>query len=291
MAARLPNFLIAGAARSGTTWLAGHLARHPQVFMAQPKELYFFEREELWAQGADWYASRFAAAGDAVAVGEATPSYMFYPWAVERIEELLPDVRLIVSLRDPVERAYSHYLYWRDSFPFETRSFARAIEDELAAGADEIALHRTDTDPPYFAYVARGLYLPQLERLEAAFGRERLHVVTLDDLRADPQGALRGTCGFLGVDDTLEIEDSASSRNAYRAHRPLLVWHWMNRRRVVERSSARRRNLIATLMPLRTRPVPAMDPAVRSRLAAHFAPHNAALGTWLGRDLSAWGSG
>jgi hypothetical protein len=289
---RLPNFLIVGAAKCGTTSLAAHLARHPDVFVPSDKELYFFERDHIWTRGADWYASRFAGAGDAAAVGEATPSYMFYPWAVERIEQLLPDVRAVVCLRDPVERAYSHYLYWRDSFAFETRSFARAIDDELAAGGDEISVHRVRSDPPYFGYVARGLYLPQLERLESAFGRERIHVVMLDDMRADPTGTFGAVCRFLGVDDAATVGDLASRENAYRAHSPLFLWHWMSRHRIVQRSSPRMRRLIATrLVPLRNRSVPPMDPAVRSRLGAHFAPHNAGLEEWLGRDLSSWAGG
>ena len=259
--------------------------------MPAAKELYFFERDTLWSKGSDWYATRFAGAGGAKAVGEATPSYMFYPWAVERIKQLLPGVRAVVCLRDPVDRAYSHYLYWRDAYPWETRSFARAVDDELAAGGNEISPHRMDSDPPYFGYVARGTYLPQLERLETALGRERLHVVLLDDLRADPTGTFRAACRFLGVDESAEVGNLGSRENVYSAHRPLFAWRFLSRHRVVQRVSPRARRIAMLLLPLRERPVPPMDIDVRRRLAAHFAPHNAALSAWLGRDLSAWGAG
>jgi hypothetical protein len=107
---RLPNFLIVGAMKSGTTSLARYLGAHPQAYVAPEKEINFFERGYVWNRGVDWYASRFEGAGDALAVGEASPSYMYWPTAIERMASVVPDARLIALLRDPVERAYSHYL-------------------------------------------------------------------------------------------------------------------------------------------------------------------------------------
>ena len=286
---RLPNFLIVGAAKSGTTSLASHLSKHPEVFVPPLKELYFFEREELWAKGPDWYAQQFAGAGDAVAVGEATPSYMFYPWAIERIEGLLPGVRTIVCLRDPVDRAYSHYLHWADRMWFEPRSFSQAVDDELAASAEEVAMHDPRRSPPYFAYLARGKYLGQLERLAATFGRESVHVVLLEDLQQDPRGTFAATCAFLDVNPDVEVPGLGARENVYSPHTPRPVWRWLIKHRVLHRMPRRAARLIARrIVAPRPRPVPPMDPAVRERLAEHFAPHNEALAQWLDRDLSAW---
>jgi hypothetical protein len=286
---RLPNFLIVGAAKSGTTTLASHLSKHPDVYVPPAKELYFFERDDLWEKGPDWYAEQFAYAGDATAVGEATPGYVFYPWCVERIAQLLPGVRAIVCLRDPVDRAYSHYLHWADRMWFEPRSFEEAIDDELAAGGEEVAVHDPRRRPPYFAYVARGKYLPQLQRLAAALGRDNVHVVLLDDLQSDPEATFAATCAFLGVDPSVDVPNLGSRENVYSPHTPRRVWRWLTRHRVLQRLPRPVAKLIARrVVAPRPRPVPPMDPAVRRRLAEHFAPHNAALAGWLGRDLSSW---
>jgi len=287
----LPSFLIAGAAKCGTTSLAGYLAEHPEVHVPPQKELEFFNRRYLWERGPGWYSEQFAAAGQARAIGEATPNYMFYPWAVERIAQLLPDVRLIVCLRDPVDRAYSHYLHWREGMGFEGRSFERAVEDELAAGAEEVADHRHDSSPPYYAYLARGLYHLQLERLERHFGRERIHVLLLDDLKADPQAAFAAVCRHLGVDESFVPPNLGERENPFMRHRGAWAFRFLVRRRILQRLPPRLRRLTTQrILAPRPRPVPPMDPAVRARLAAHFEEPNARLAAWLGRSLLGWGS-
>jgi hypothetical protein len=286
---RLPTFLIVGAAKSGTTTLASHLSKHPAVYVPPAKELYFFERDELWEKGSEWYAEQFAAAGDAVAVGEATPSYMFYPWSIERIGALLPGVRAIVCLRDPVDRAYSHYLHWADRMWFEPRSFAQAVDDELAAGADEVAVHDPRRRPPYFAYLARGKYLGQLQRLATTLGRESVHVVLLEDLQAHPRREFEAACSFVGVDPGVDVPNLGARENVYSPHTPRRVWRWLIKHRVLQQLPRPVAKLIARrIVAPRPRPVPPMDPAVRATLAEHFAPHNAALADWLGRDLAGW---
>jgi hypothetical protein len=254
----LPNFLIAGAAKCGTTSLSAWLGSHPDVFLPAEKELHFFEREEVWKNGIEWYEARFA---QAAAVGEATPAYMFHPHAVERIARTLPRVRAVVCLRDPVDRAHSHYLHWRE-LGLDRRSFAEAIDDELAAGATEVALHRPDSDPPYFAYLARGRYAAQLERLGAVLGRDRVHVLLLEDMAEAPDEVFAGVCRFLGVDDGFVPPNLGRRENVYG-------------RRLGRRLLPRRR--------------PDIEPALRARLGELFRADNEKLATWLGRDLSHWG--
>jgi hypothetical protein len=285
---RLPDFLIVGAAKCGTTSLASWLDAHPQGFIAPLKEVSYFALDHVYQRGPEWYATNFEQAGDARAVGEATPNYMFYPWSVERIARDLPAVRLIVCLRNPADRAYSHYLHWRDRLMFEHRSFARAIDEELAAGASEAAIHQPRRKPPYFGYVARGRYAEQLERLEAAFGRERLHVVLLDDMRADPAAAYAGVCRFLGLDDSF-TPDFSSRENAYQRHRRDWLVRPFVRAGIMQRlPRATSERIVARFFPPVAGPVPPPDPGARGRLLDFFAPHNAALERWLGRDLSAW---
>src|ERR671919_2133494 len=110
MTLRLPTFLVIGAMKSGTTALINSLGKHPDVF-ALPSEIHFFDR--FHDRGLDWYRERFAKARGQGAVGESTPEYMYLPHARERIVRDLPGVQLIAILRNPVERAYSHYWHNR----------------------------------------------------------------------------------------------------------------------------------------------------------------------------------
>jgi hypothetical protein len=288
-APRLPDFLIAGAAKCGTTSLASWLGAHPQAFVPAIKEVGYFALDHLYARGTEWYLEYFAGAGDARAVGEATPNYMFYPWSIERIAEDLPGVRVIVCLRNPSDRAYSHYLHWRDRLMLEPRTFAQAVEDELAAGGEEIAIHQRGRKPPYFAYVARGRYLEQIERLVTAFGRERVHVVLLDDMRADAAAEYARVCRFLGIDDGFVPATLGGSENRYQRHRRDRLLRPLVRARLMQRMPAPWSQwLVRHVFPPVEVPSPQADPAARARLLDFFAPHNAALGAWLGRDLSGW---
>ena len=122
-ATRLPTFLIIGAMRAGTTTLWGHLRSHPDVFMPEPKELSFFTKEFNWHQGRDWYSRFFEQAGNAVAVGEASVHYSdasFFPGVAKRIARVVPTVRLVYLMRDPVERTVSDY-YRRSAAEGERR--------------------------------------------------------------------------------------------------------------------------------------------------------------------------
>ena len=291
---RLPNFLIAGAMKSGTTSLQRWLNEHPQVFMSEVKELFFFERDDLWERGPEWYANQFAGADGAVAVGEATPNYMFLPAAIDRIASVLSGARFVITLRDPVERAYSHYLHWVEREVRERRSFATAIEDELRLGDFTPSRDRLDDDPPWFGYIARGHYADQLERIEDRFGRDRMHVVLLDDIKTDAAATFSGICRFLGVDDAVVPENVGRLENPYQTFHPAWLWRFMIRYRVFKMMPNRIAKHLAlkTLAPRGPGEVPPMDAAARVKLAEHFAPHNARLADWLGRDEPRrWGTG
>jgi hypothetical protein len=200
---RLPDFLILGAQKAGTTALYAYLRWHPQVSGPTWKEVSFFDRH--WARGADWYRGQFPLRrrSGLVAVGEASPSYLFHPLAPERVAAVVPDARLIVLLREPGERAYSHYQHevalGRESLSFEE---ALAAEKERTSGEVERML----VNPRYFSnawwdhtYTARGLYAEQLERWFAVFPRDQLLVLTTDEL-ADQTGAtVERVVEFIGV--------------------------------------------------------------------------------------------
>jgi Sulfotransferase domain len=285
---RLPNFVIVGAMKSGTTSLAQYIGAHPDGFVVPKKELYFFERSDLWEQGADWYRSQFAAAGDERAVGEASPSYMYYERAIERMAGLLPEARLIAMLRDPVERAYSHYLHWRFDKVLEQRSFGQAVREELEAGPTTLARHRGSTDVD-FSYVGRGVYLPQLENICEHFPRESLMVVLLEDLERAPVETFAQVCRFLGIDAAVVPENVGTVANAHHVFRPVWLWRLSLRYDLWRFVPKRYRMPLLHRMGQERTPEP-IEPAAREQLTEYYGEHNAALAQWLGRDLSAWDS-
>lgn len=206
----LPSFLIIGAQRAGTTTFFSDLCQHTHVARPVGKELHFFNYD-YW-RGIDWYRSFFPTAasrriarlrgGDLVA-GEATPYYLFHPAVPSRVAESLPDAKLIVLLRNPVDRAYSHYQKMC-RMGFERLSFEEALaaEEERLAGAEE----RLAADPRYrhdhhrrHAYLARGHYADQLERWYAHFPRDQILVLLAEEYFARPQETHALTLDFLGL--------------------------------------------------------------------------------------------
>jgi sulfotransferase family protein len=284
MAGRLPNFLIVGAMKSGTSSLASWIGAHPQAFIAAGKEIHFFDVDQNWELGLEWYRENFDGTDGALAVGEGTPRYMFLRRSVERMAAAVPEAKLIVCLRDPVERAFSHYLHAYYRVGDERRSFANAVADELAESAafepEEVA----------GGYVQRGYYARQLERLTAHFPRDRVHVVLFDDIRHDPRRVFADTCRFLGLADDFQPRNVGSRANGAAVYRPLTVWRWMRRHHVLSRLPPRLASVIERAMKRSLSRYPAIDPPVHAALAERFALHNDALAGWLGRDLPPWGT-
>lgn len=268
---RLPDFLVIGAMRSGTTGLARSLGAHPEVHMAPEKEVHFFDRH--FDNGLRWYCSCFTP-GRATAVGEATQTYLYDPVSLDRIVRTLPGVRLVALLRHPVDRAWSHYWLNRSlgSEPLGFETAVRAEPDRLAAGG---------ADRFTYSYLDRGRYTRQLEAVEERFGRGALHVALFDDLRDHPAQTYAGVCRFLGVNDTVVPDLVGQQVNPQVRYRSVAVRRWA---RGLPRPAAR------VIGRLNTRPVeyPSIDPAVRSRLVASLAVEIDELEHWLGRDLSAW---
>jgi hypothetical protein len=259
--APLPNFVIIGAMRSGSTSLYKYLQDHPQVFMPR-KEIHFFDRR--WDRGLDWYRSRFEGYAGQPAVGEATPTYLAEPEALDRMAATIPEARLVAILRDPVERAYSHY--WMEHVRGrDERTFEEAVADDASD------------------YLVRGRYLPQLEAVCERFPRERLSVVLLDDLRASPGPTYAEVCGFLGVDGGFRPPRLGERVNRFVSFRSMRVRG--ARRRLPK--AFRIGRVVGKLNAVEGE-YPPMPEAVAADLRSRFAAGNAALAAWLGRDLSAW---
>jgi len=202
-ARRLPDFLILGAQKAGTTALYAYLRRHPGITGPSWKEVSYFDRH--YARGESWYRGNFpnVLRTRGKLVGEASPSYLFHPLGPERVQALVPEARLVALVRNPVDRALSHYNHevalGREPLSFED---ALAAEDERLRGEEQ----RLVADPRFFSrpwwshtYKARGRYAEQLERWLEVFPREQLLIVPSEDLLGDAEATHACVLEFLGT--------------------------------------------------------------------------------------------
>lgn len=251
----LPTLVIAGAQKCGTSSLALACRQHPQISMSERKELHFFDRH--FDRGVDWYAKQFDTGPGHTQIGEATPAYLYEREARERMLATLPEAKVIVVLRDPVERAYSHF--WHTT--------RRGDENKTFEEALALEPQRIDSpvleDRARYSYVDRGHYIDQLLGVVAEHDRSLLTVLLLDDLKADQAATLATLFSFLGVD-----VDAAHT----------IPEVWRNRYRAPDRDVSK---------PA-TAEYPPMNPDTRARLKEVYRASNDRLSEWLGRDLSAW---
>lgn len=252
-AGALPDFVIIGAQKCGTTFLYELLRRHDLILPAKRKEVHFFDVH--FGKGVDWYRSHFLhpkRRNDRMTItGEASPYYLYHPLAAGRAAEVLPEARLLVLLRNPVDRAYSDY-HDKVRAGRETLSFEEALEAEEGRirGEREKIISEGDYHSRSlrrFSYLSRGLYVDQLIEWEKFFGRDQILVLRSEDLFKD-------TAGFLGrVFDYLDLPDQELE------------------------APQKRRNVGDYKEP--------MNPATRERLEEYFEPHNRRLYEHLGVDF------
>lgn len=206
---QLPNFLIIGAAKGGTTSLYYYLDQHPQIYMSPLKEPRFFalEGEELNFQNPDQsinhtsvtslseYYKLFEGVTDEIAIGEASPLYLYSEKAVERIDHYVPDAKLIAVLRNPIDRAYSCY---KHLIAQETLSFAEALREEDNRIQKKWA--------HLWHYRRGGYYYAQLKRYFDKFDHQKLKIYLFDDLIANPLDVIQDLFSFLEVDNSFAPE-------------------------------------------------------------------------------------
>ena len=259
----LPDFIIIGAQRCGTTSLYAYLCSHPAVVPAAKKEIHFFDG--ACKDNPQVYRSYFPTRlyksyrqlvrRQTTVTGEASPYYLFHPLAPYNASRMLPRVKLIVLLRNPIERAYSHY--WHEvRTGYESLSFEQAIECEgerLKGERERTILHKgayRSVAHQRFSYLARGIYADQIEVWQRLFHKEQMLILRSETFYAEPAATLGRVADSLGL-----------SPHTFKAD---IVYQQGN--------------------------YPEMATSTRKDLEEYFLPHNARLFALLGRDLE-WGSG
>jgi len=207
----LPTFLIIGAQKAGTTSLASYLTAHPDVVASKWKEVHFFDLN--YAKGRDWYRAHFPVGrkrklrsrlpGSVLMSGDATPYYLLHPRVPERAAKLLPDARIIIMLRDPVDRAYSHY-HHEVRLGIEPLTFEDAIAAEPIRIAGELEKLQSDSlyqsvNYQHFTYLERGIYAVQILRWLKWFRRDRILMLSAEQFFKDPKAEYERVLSFLGL--------------------------------------------------------------------------------------------
>ena len=289
----LPNFIVIGAAKAGTTALYWYLAEHPAVFMSPVKETNFFaygvdasgrllygdpDVHKFPVKTLAEYEALFAVAGEARAVGEASPIYLECPQAPARIRAMLPDVRLVCCLRHPVDRAYADYLMylWRRGRRFEP---AR----DLTADA---VWARPDS-----RWMDVSRYHAQLARYYEVFPRERIHVFLFDDLKRSTIEAVQGVYRFLGIDPAfvpdLETAHNVGGVPTSRALESFLTNRSL--RAVVEPWIPKRAaDWVRRIRTGNMRKAPALPGELRQELTSRFREDIVRTSGLIGRNLDHW---
>lgn len=219
-----PHFIILGAQKAGTTSLFSYLGLHPDVVLPESKEVHFFDNK--FDRGMSWYRSQFPAGQSAGGItGEASPYYLFHPLAPLRVARECPDARLIVLLRDPVERAYSHFMMERrvGNEPLGSFGEALAAEAERLEGQAERIMRGECTfnfNHQIFSYASRGLYFQQLTRWLQWIPAERMLILKSEDFFRNPSETLLKVHTFLGLVPILTVDLKPENTGGYEAMDP-----------------------------------------------------------------------
>jgi hypothetical protein len=282
----LPSFVIIGAAKCGTSSLYEYVRAHPDVFMPPQKELQYFcgpFTDEPWLAstldlGQEWYESNFAGAGDAIAIGEASTHYTLHPHSTgtaARMAATIPDARLVYIMRDPIERARSHYVHW--------------VRLEHERRSVDVALRTRSI------YLDCSRYAMQIEQYLEHFPREQLLLLRSEELRADRAAVLRRVFEFIGVDPSWEPGTTGEFNRAESRLAPNRALRAVRRipgRKAIVRmvptallESTKRRFFVRTV----DRSVATISEATSAALRAALRDDTARLRRYLGDDFDCWG--
>lgn len=273
----LPDFLIIGAQKAATTWLRRFLQDHPDLFLPD-EEVRFFNRSDNWSRGGDWYETHFREASAHQLVGEKTPNYLwtnppdeerYLPDPHRRIVETLPDAKLIIILRNPVERvvsAYNHHLR-QGRIPPDL-----SMERVLFGDHEHLARE--------FGILSMSMYDRHLDDYLSVFDRNQLLVLFFEeDIVTEPERGLQRTCNFLGVD---RADISRDPDHHFSPPKPskarLYLEYWLP----VPSMMTRPVDLVAPSWKCKP------SPRLRSRLQDYFRPHVESLFQKLGRSVETW---
>ncbi len=275
-----PNFLIIGPQKSGTSSVYNVLKKHPDIYMPEKKELCFFNKDEHFSKGKEFYDAFFEQAPpNKLACGEATPEYFNYPNTPARIQHYLKSMKLIAIVRNPIERAYSQYWHHRRVLK-EYRTFEEVVDVAL-----------TDTyKPGEIGYFSRGTYIKYIKRCLKYFHPTQLLVLIFDDLCNNPKYFYKQIFSFLNINTTFECTEMQRTFNPSSILNNFLYnWFFMHPYYIQYlQYLPRKAKRLLLLGKKKTFHYPPIDNKIKSELIHFYEPWNNKLSNYLDRDLSYW---
>lgn len=295
---RKPDFLILGAAKCGTTSLYIYLNTHPEICMSDPKEPLFFEAE--YHKGFEYYYNKYFlhCRGERI-IGEARHRNLYLPYVAERIGRSVPNAKLIVIVRNPVDRAYSHWWHWysrgreplsfRDAIYEDIRRIESGITFEGEEGAQlwernfDFEIKRNE----FRTYVDSGYYSQQIRRYLKHFPEDHLKVIFMEDLVRNPQAIMLELYSFLGV-KAADREMDFKPHNVALGRTALRLMKHVEKFNVHNVLPHRIKNIGKKLLYMTGATKKRIDPSTKKVLIDHYYPYNRDLEKLTGRDLSHW---
>jgi hypothetical protein len=286
------QFLGIGAEKCGTTWIADCIRQHPEIYLPQKKELFFFNsvdphylriRNKRYDKGISWYCSHFKKSGKKYS-GEFSPTYFYEELAAKRINKHFPDIKLILILRDPVNRAFSQYLHDKRIGAIKNISFEKAIKN-------------------YSNYIEKGKYYKYLKIFYKYFKRSQIKVIILDDVEENPKKVIRDLLKHIGVKDT-----KIKPKNLYRKSNSVTkaVLPNLNQLMISTEYKLRENNMVWMLKMIdvlkiremaifirdknssKLKSYPKFKKGIRTRLYKIYKDDIKSLESLIGKDLSKW---
>ncbi len=271
----LPNFLIIGAQKAGTTTLQRVLNLHPNIFMSKPKELNYFFFDKYYNKGLKWYKKHFKGYAGEQWVGEASPGYIVAENAPKRIKTDLGDVKIIITIRNPIDRAYSQYWDNRRSL-IEKYNFEEAIKHS------PITWRKGER-----GYLARGIYIRDIKRYLEYFERDQMLILLMDELISDPQNYFNKCFRFLDL-APIEVSNKNIRSNPPRIRNNNFYKFFLENPKYCKYIKIPLRSIIFRWGKLETWKYPPMDIETRKKLGEVFFNSNKELEGLLQEDLSHW---
>lgn len=280
------SFICPGAQKSGTTTLFSMLIQHPSVYLHPEKELYFFDDDRNFKKGRNWYASLFSDSSDSQIIGDITPDYMLFPNCADRIFEYNKNVKLIFMLRNPADRAFSHYLMNRRTTE-ENESFVNAIklEPKRMDGSYKKTMR--------YSYLERGYYYRQLKSFYEIFSSDNIKVLIFEEFIKDIPGEMKKLESFLGIS---AFTDYLSPERTNEGYLPQKQWIAYIKRHLVRPV----RGIYNKVLPVKLRgwirkatdagalPKEILPVEMHKKLMLHFQEDIRSLEKLISRDLSIW---
>lgn len=273
---QLPNFLIVGGQKCGSTTLHNVLVEHPEIFMSEQKEINFFTLDEKYHRGVSAYAKHFEAAKSEIMIGESSPGYMVHSEVPARILEKLGPVKIVIILRNPIKRALSQYWDNRRQLK-ESLELSQVIDRFLS----------DDYQPGVRGYFSRGVYMKYIERYEMLFGSDNIHVMIMEELIKKPQVTLQQLYQFLGVDTQVGLQTLPAAYNASTVWKNPFYQLLFNYPALTSFLPKRGRSLLffGKQEPYKYQ---ALSGAELRKLEDFYSGWNMKLEQYLGRELSSW---